>query len=79
MIFMCGMYRKLEDEYSTIQLKIGDSLNWTFGYKIFDSKGDYEPNLTDGGSGVLTILDQASYLFNASLAVAATTLTLYSF
>ena len=41
MIFMCGMYRKLEDEYSMIQLKVGDYINWNYGYKVFDSKGDY--------------------------------------
>ena len=79
MIFMCGMYRKLEDEYSTMQLKVGDSIPWQFGYKVFSSKGDYTPDIKDQGSGALLVLEQASGLMVSAIALAATTLTLLSF
>ena len=79
MIFQCGMYRKLEDEYSQIQLKVGESVNWVFGYKLFDSKGDYTPNIIDGGSGALLVLESATSLALTSLASVATLLAINSF
>ena len=68
------MYRKLEDDFSPIQLKIGDTIPWTYGYKVFDSKGDFEPNIEDWGVGTLMILEGASTLVTAS-AMALTALS----
>ena len=76
---MCGMYRKLEDEYSTLQLKVGDSVPWTYGYKVFSSKGDYKPDIKDQGKGTLLVLEQASGLMVSGIALAAITLASISF
>ena len=66
MIYQCAMYRKLEDEYSMIQLKVGQDLPFVYGYKLFDSKGDFEVNLQDVGSSKLVILESATSLLTSA-------------
>ena len=78
MIYQCGMYRKLEDEYSTIQLKVGDSIPWKFGYKVFQSKNHFDSSIADVGEGNLLVMQSASTLFT-TLATTAAVLSLLSF
>jgi hypothetical protein len=38
-VYDCAMYRQLIDESSQLQLKLGESYGWLWGYKIFKSIG----------------------------------------
>ena len=77
-IYQCGMYRKLEDDVSSLQLKIGAEVPWVFGYKVYKSLGDFSYDLEDGGDGTLKIIETVSE-FNSSwnsIAIASTQLFL---
>jgi len=50
MVYQCGMYRNFADTVSTEQLKVGDSINWLFGYKFYKSRGTF--NFSRPGSGI---------------------------
>ena len=39
-IYQCGMFRKLED--SEMDLKVSDTIDWQYGYKLYTSKGDFD-------------------------------------
>ena len=39
-IFRCAMYRWLDDDYSSVQLEIGDEINWLFGFRFYNSVED---------------------------------------
>lgn len=41
MIYQCGMYRDFKDEFSTLELKIGQEISWIYGYRVFKSLGDF--------------------------------------
>ena len=56
------MFRKLDDEYSRIQLKADDTIYWEYGYKLYSSKGDFTVDIADTGRGELTILEGATNL-----------------
>ena len=66
-IYQCAMFRKLEDELSHMQLKVEDRVEWTYGYKLYSSKGDYVVDIADTGSGELLVLDSATGLLAAAL------------
>ena len=66
-IYQCAMFRKLEDELSHIQLKVEDRVEWTYGYKLYTSKGDFVVDIADAGSGELLVLDNASCLLAGAL------------
>ena len=61
-IYQCAMFRKLEDEFSDITLKVNDRVAWQYGYKLYASKGDYEVDIADTGRGELIVLDHAASL-----------------
>ena len=39
-IYQCGMFRKLED--GEMELKVRDTIEWQYGYKLYTSKGDFD-------------------------------------
>ena len=72
------MYRKLEDDVSSLALKIGQEVPWVYGYKVYKSLGDFTYDLEDGGDGTLKVIDTISELSSAwnSIAIASTQLFL---
>ena len=56
----CTMKRKMRDEFSTIQMKFGDTIQWQYGFKLYSSKGDYQVNYGDAVRSEMSLYDGAS-------------------
>ena len=79
------MYRKFDDDFSTIRLKIGDEIPWTYGYRVYESAGKSSPAVNDYGEGSIKLVDStlatdgaSGMLTSLGLTVAALS-TLFSF
>ena len=57
MIYQCGMYRKFRDDFSTVQLKIGNEIPWVYGYRVYKTLGDFTVDIQDLGEGTLKLID----------------------
>ena len=51
------MYRNLLDSVSSLQMKIGDEIPWIYGFRLFGSKGGYNIEIQDKGTGTLKLLE----------------------
>lgn len=74
MIYQCGMFRKFADDISPLRMKIGQEIDWVYGYKVYQSLGRYEVEVQDGGSGTIKLVestqDKAAYLASGLIAAA---------
>ena len=74
------MFRKFRDDVSPLRLKVGDEINWIYGYKLYGSLGRFEVMVQDGGEGKIKLIessqDSATWLTTTSGLIATTALTL---
>ena len=75
MIYQCGMYRKFFDDFSTVNLKVGNTIPWVFGYRVYKSLGDFTVDIQDSGEGEIKLIESAVLsgaftAFSSSIALA---------
>ena len=82
MIYQCGMYRQFDDDFSTVNLKIGDEIGWVYGYRVYKRLGSYEVDIQDDGEGFVRLIESTSgaiQLFTTCSSIIAATLAMFAF
>lgn len=61
-MYTCAMQRPLFSQLSTWQVKLGSTVDWIYGFKVFSSKGDFTVDFGDSVKGQMILFDGSAML-----------------